>query len=122
MQREIQFEQSGASPEGLTLQSIRNFKIVVPPIPEQSAIVEYLDKATTDTDSAIDRTRHEIDLLHEYRTRLIADIVTGKLDVQDAAAELPEVDPLAEEDSDDTIHAVVDSNLEEPDALKEVTL
>ena len=122
MQREIQFEQSGASREGLTLQSIRNFKIVVPPIPEQSAIVEYLDKATTDTDSAIDRTRHEIDLLHEYRTRLIADIVTGKLDVQDAAAELPEVDPLAEEDSDDTIHAVVDSNLEEPDALKEVTL
>ena len=41
-------------------------------------------------------------LLSEYRTRLIADVVTGKLDVREAAAGLPEVDPLAaEDDSDD---------------------
>ena len=32
----------------------------------------------------------EINLLREYRTRLIADVVTGKLDVRDAAAQLPE--------------------------------
>ena len=31
----------------------------------------------------------EIDLLREYRTRLIADVVTGKLDVREAAARLP---------------------------------
>ena len=34
----------------------------------------------------------EIELLREYRTRLIADVVTGKLDVREAAADLPEVD------------------------------
>ena len=34
----------------------------------------------------------EVALLHEYRTRLIADVVTGKLDVREAAAELPEED------------------------------
>ena len=42
-----------------------------------------------------------IDLIHEYRTRLIADVVTGKLDVREAAAALPEVDPLAADDAVD---------------------
>ena len=37
--------------------------------------------------------------LHEYRTRLIADVVTGKLDVRKAAAALPEIDPLAADDN-----------------------
>ena len=36
------------------------------------------------------RTQREIDLLREYRTRLIADVVTGKLDVREAAARLPD--------------------------------
>ncbi len=82
-----------------------------------------MDRVISHTNKAKRRAgRREIDLLHEYRTRLVADIITGKLDVRDAAAELPEVDPLAEEDVDDTIHAEVDSNLEKPDAVKEVTL
>ncbi len=62
----------------------------IPPLPEQTAIVEYLDKATADIDSAITRARSGIDLLKEYRTRLIADVVTGKLDVREAAAALPD--------------------------------
>ena len=37
-------------------------------------------------------------MLNEYRTRLIADVVTGKLDVRDVAADLPEVDPSNLED------------------------
>ena len=36
------------------------------------------------------RARREIGLLREYRTRLIADVVTGKLDVREAAAKLPD--------------------------------
>ena len=36
------------------------------------------------------QVRSEIDLLREYRTRLIADVVTGKLDVREAASVLPE--------------------------------
>jgi len=62
----------------------------LPPFPEQNAIVEYLDKETADIDTAINRAQREIDLLREYRTRLIADVVTGKLDVREAAASLPE--------------------------------
>ncbi len=62
----------------------------LPPLPEQTAIVEHLDKATADIDDAIARARRQIELLREYRTRLIADVVTGKLDVREASANLPE--------------------------------
>ena len=63
----------------------------LPPLAEQTAIVAHLDKLTADIDDAIARTRREIELLEEYRTRLIADVVTGKLDVREAAAELPDI-------------------------------
>ena len=47
---------------------------------------------------------HEIDLLREYRTRLVADVVTGKVDVRDAATRLPDEAPLdAPEDDIDGI-------------------
>ncbi|MCY3654090.1 MAG: restriction endonuclease subunit S, partial [Cyanobacteria bacterium MAG IRC1_bin_28] len=61
---------------------------------EQSAIADFL----THTNHRISRHRaavkREIDLLHEYRTRLIADVVTGKLDMREVAAHLPKGDPL----------------------------
>lgn len=69
-----------------------------PPAEEQTAIVEHLDKATTSINTTITRTNREISLLNEYRTRLIADVVTGKLDVRGAVAVLPEVDPLGTQD------------------------
>lgn len=47
----------------------------------------------------VNRAGRKTSLINEYRTRLIADIVTGKLDVREAAAALPEVDPLAAEDT-----------------------
>ena len=90
MQREIQFEQSGASREGLTLQSIRKFRVVVPTLSEQAAIVDWLGEATTRVSVAVARARRQIELLEEYRTRLVADVVMGKLDVREAAAQLPE--------------------------------
>ena len=75
--------------------------IPIPPPSEQAAIVAHLDKLTSDIDAAIAHTRREIELLEEYRTRLIADVVTGKLDVREVAADLPDVNldniqPLAE--------------------------
>ena len=70
---------------------LQNFPVALPPLSEQAAIVSYLDKATADIDAAIDRARREIELLGEYRTRLIADVVTGKVDVREAAGELSAV-------------------------------
>ena len=67
-----------------------NLILPLPPVPEQIAIVEHLDKTTAGIDAAIARARRQIELLREYRTRLIADVVTGKLDVRETAANLPE--------------------------------
>ena len=52
-----------------------------------------------------DSVEREIELLREYRTRLVADVVTGKLDVREAAAQLPEeaAPDTAEDDTDVSI-------------------
>lgn len=76
--------------EHLTGEKIRAYRFPFPPFLEQSAIVAHLDKATASIDTAIERTRRQIELMEEYRIRLISDVVTGKLDVREAAAQLPE--------------------------------
>jgi type I restriction enzyme S subunit len=53
-------------------------------------------------DTAISRLEREIELLREFRTRLVADVVTGKLDVREEAAGLPDEAPpdTVEDDAD----------------------
>ena len=70
-------------------ESFLGIPLVYPPKVEQDAIAEHIDEVTTSVDDAITRTRSQIDLMNEYRTRLIADVVTGQLDVREAAAQLP---------------------------------
>ena len=67
--------------------SFLGIPLLYPPITEQTAIVEYLAKATAAIDAAIARARRQVELMQEYRARLIADVVTGKLDVREAAAD-----------------------------------
>ena len=86
-------EARGVTRYGLSHSGILSAAIPLPPVEEQAAIVAHLDKLTSDIDAAIADTRREIELLEEYRTRLIADVVTGKLDVREAAANLPDVNP-----------------------------
>ena len=57
--------------------------LCLPPIEEQQAIAVYLDKATAAIDAAIACARRQVELMQEYRARLIADVVTGKIDVRD---------------------------------------
>jgi type I restriction enzyme S subunit len=104
----------------LGLNKLKRIYLCIPPKDEQAAIVEYLDQATADIDTTISRAEREIELLNEYRTRLIADVVTGKLDVRAAAAALPEVDPLAEADNADELDADLALDADESDeALEE---
>ena len=73
---------------------VREIKVAVPPETEQKAVVHFIQEETVGLATAIARLEREIDLLREYRTRLVADVVTGKLDVREAAARLPEETPL----------------------------
>ena len=94
-----QYSIAAAQP-GLAVERVLNLHLSVPPLAEQTAIAEYMDRATAGIDAAIARARQQIELVQEYRTRLIADVVTGKLDVRSAAAQLPEEaedqDPIEE--------------------------
>lgn len=73
-----------------------NLWLPVPPIAEQEDIAEHIHRETAGIVAVAERTQSEIALLREYRTRLIADVVTGKLDVREAAARLPEETDAAE--------------------------
>ena len=80
----------GGTKDGLSLDDVKNYPILLPPLAEQAAIVEHLDKATADIETTITSVRRQIELVQEYRTKLIADVVTGKLDVREAASRLPD--------------------------------
>ena len=71
--------------------------VFLPSISEQEGLLKQIDGECARVAATYDRAHREIDLLHEYRTRLIADVVTGKLDVREAATGLPEVYLLADE-------------------------
>jgi type I restriction enzyme S subunit len=83
---------------------------VAPPFKEQVEIAAQVDVAIGGIAGALDRARREIVLFCEFRTRLIADVVTGKLDVREAAWRLPDeagdTEPLddaeAETDNEET--------------------
>lgn len=95
LQSTLRFEALDASAkstvDSLRLPLLQNFPTVVPTAEEQLSIVHAIETGTAGLDSAICRVAQEIQLLREYRTRLVADVVTGKLDVREAAAHLPDL-------------------------------
>ncbi len=97
----------GATAPHVNVSTIRNYFLALPARTEQDFLADKIETATNGFSSAISNAEKEISFLREYRTRLIADVVTGKLDVREAAAALPEVDPLAAED---TLDATLDTD------------
>ncbi|MDW7761887.1 MAG: restriction endonuclease subunit S [Acidobacteriota bacterium] len=106
-----QYSIAAAQP-GLAVERILSLWLPVPPKQEQDLIHEYLRNRTLLIRKSLDLACHEIALLREYRTRLIADVVTGKLDVREAAAQLPdeveEIEPNEE---------MASENIEEEDGV-----
>ena len=80
----------GAAAPHVNVERIKNFWLILPPRPEQDTTVAAVERASAEPNAAIAKAQDEIALLREYRTRLIADVVTGKLDVREAAARLPD--------------------------------
>ena len=59
-----------------------NQYLVVPPRKEQNEIVSFVDEKCQKIDNLVSEIQTEIDSLKEYKQRLIADCVTGQVNVQ----------------------------------------
>jgi type I restriction enzyme S subunit len=72
----------------------------LPSLEEQDRILRWIDRESEVLDSVSTKAEAEIALCREYRSRLVTDVVTGRFDVREAAAHLPEEpeeEPPAEE-------------------------
>lgn len=100
---QVQLSESskGTTMDGLNMRILGNLLLLVPPLPEQAVLLDHIEKERAPLVEAIARLETEVDLLREYRTRLVSDVVTGKLDVREAALNLPdEASAEATEDVD----------------------
>lgn len=74
----------------------KDFRRIYVPRPtraEQKAIANHIEQKLEEVENALAPIRREFSLMREYKTRLTADVVTGKLDVRTAAAGLPDLAP-----------------------------
>ncbi len=98
------FERNGISQimqPSLRFADLNRFYVPRPPVNEQEAVARQIERECSKLNAALARTEREIALTQEYRTRLTADVVTGKLDVRAAAAKRPEVAAVSSADSCD---------------------
>ncbi len=109
---------SGAAQPKLTLDRLMSITIALPPAEEQAQIVQVQSEETGPLRAAIKQANRETTLLREFHTRLIADVVTGKLDVREAAARLPQdsepMDAIDPDDDTDELNPEVEEPTEDP--------
>jgi len=98
--------------QGLNWDALKTLRIPLPPIPEQQAIVAAIKKEYFLTDTAISSIKKEIEVLLEYRSRIISDVITGKIDVRNI--EIPNYEK-AEEALDDNLAVSEELGLSEVD-------
>lgn len=99
-----------AGQQRVPLNFMREFMFGLPDLPEQESILARVVSETKKINQTIEKTKAEISLVLEYRERLIADVVTGKLDVRHVEIAAPADEPVVDED--DTL----DEELEADDA------
>jgi len=72
----------GGGQPNISQEIIKSLRIPLPERDEQYAIITYLDHKTTKIDQTITKIEKQIELLKEFRTTLISEVVTGKIDVR----------------------------------------
>jgi restriction endonuclease S subunit len=84
-----QYMTGAAGQQRIPSDFVKNYPIGLPPIDEQREILNHIREKSAEIDQAIARAQREIELIREYRNRLIADVVTGQVDVR--GIEVPEI-------------------------------
>jgi len=74
---------NGVTRFGISTYPIKNSIVIVPPLLEQIAITNFLNKTTAKIDKTIQKIEENINLLEEYNKSLIHHVVTGKVDVRE---------------------------------------
>ena len=97
---------NGGTKGALTIADLKAFKVPLPTLDEQRQLVMDVSESAAETVLAVEKTSREIALLQEFRTRLVADVVTGQVDVRAIAATLPDVPESEDRHLDDPIHAI----------------
>jgi len=87
MQPAFQRAANGTTFFEISTWAFENIKAPLPPTSEQEAILAQIKEATSKINQAITRAGREIELMREYRTRLISDVVTGQVDVRNVKCE-----------------------------------
>lgn len=77
-----QYSQSAAQP-GLAVENIQNVYVPFPAVVEQKRIAMFLREKTEQIDAQLACEKKSIELLKEFRTALISEVVTGKINVRD---------------------------------------
>ena len=125
---QLQIEANGVTRFGLTHGGIKSIWLPLPSLAEQAAIVRFLDHGDRRIRRYVRAMRNLVGVaasrtertsfIDEYRTRLIADVVTGKLDVREAAAGLPDVDSAAvRDDGDDDVNPAEAPGVPDPERI-----
>lgn len=113
MERQLSLLLVGSTFDRINVADVKALTLPFPPRTEQDAIVEYLDGAVRIFDAPLAAAEREIVLIREYRTRLIADVVTGKVDVRHAAVDEPAGETLGDELEEEALTAEADTLEEE---------
>jgi type I restriction enzyme, S subunit len=111
----------------LTDDSFLDMPILLPPPSEAAQIVQSIKSRTADVSRSIEVAQRQLDLMREFRVRLIADVVTGQVDVRSAKTELDTelTPPIATDDVETLMDDDLMDDLDEDDAevaLAEVDL
>ena len=78
----------GAAQPGMNLSDLKLFYFTVPPLNEQILIANFIDQKSSEIDELSIKMSKEIELLKEYKTALISEVVTGKVDVSTSSTQV----------------------------------
>lgn len=92
---------TGSTYDAVTAWQVGTMRLPLASLDEQSRIVQHISDETAAIDRAVAKAQREIDLIREYRARLIADVVTGKVDVRHGATQAAELEPEEPEPQDE---------------------